>query len=94
MNLLKMAPLPILWIAAFSTLVFAGGDDEYQECPAVRGDFCVEIYQPVCARRDTGVRCIKAPCPSTEYITYGNSCKACSDQKVYGYQLGACTDSM
>jgi hypothetical protein len=51
---------------------------------------CTREYLPVCASRDTGVRCVKEPCPSSEWKTYGNACDACSDAKVIGYIKGAC----
>ena len=80
-------------IGFLSQAVFAGGmDNQYQGCPSERGGFCIELYDPVCAIRDTGVRCIKAPCPTTENVSFANSCKACSDLKVQGYQKGACPD--
>jgi hypothetical protein len=48
------------------------------------------MYEPVCATRDTGIRCITAPCPSEEKKTMGNACSACSDPKVYSYVKGEC----
>ena len=55
-----------------------------------RNQSCTKEYNPVCANVDTGIRCITAPCPSTEQKTYGNSCSACSDSNVYSYTKGAC----
>ncbi len=79
-------------IGFLSQSVFAGGlDNQYQKCPKERGGFCIELYDPVCAVKDTGIRCVKAPCPATEQLTFSNSCKACSDLKVYGYESGACS---
>ncbi len=90
-NLIYRFKIVCVFIGFLSQTVFAGGvDNQYQECPKERGGFCIELYDPVCAIRDTGVRCIKAPCPATENLTFANSCKACSDVKVHGYQLGAC----
>lgn len=63
-----------------------------QQCPEKRPQMCTKIYQPVCATRDTGVRCVKSPCPSTETKTYGNSCTACADTKVSGYIPGECPE--
>lgn len=83
----------IVFTGVASQAAFAGGmDDQYQECPKERGGFCMELYDPVCAVRDTGVRCIKAPCPAIEKVTFANSCKACSDVKVTGYNIGICRD--
>lgn len=62
------------------------------ECTEPRPEMCTQQYDPVCAQVDTGVRCIKAPCPSAVYKTMGNACSACSDVKVYGYFPGECGD--
>ena len=59
-------------------------------CTEPRPEICTFEYLPVCASRDTGVRCVKAPCPATEWKTYGNACSACADAKVSGYVKGAC----
>lgn len=70
--------------------------DNYQECPPrdERGEMCPDVYQPVCAERDTGVRCVMAPCAgATEMKNYSNACYACADLDVYGYYgEGACED--
>jgi len=65
-------------------------DPNYVECTEPRPQVCTREYRPVCARRDTGVRCFTTPCPATELKTYGNACSACGDPKVYGYVPGAC----
>ncbi len=73
-------------------------DDEellpgYVKCaPESRGvQACTMDYTPVCALVDTGVRCVRAPCPmASEYKTYGNACSACADPDVYGYAPGEC----
>lgn len=59
-------------------------------CPEERAQICTRDYRPVCATRDTGVRCITAPCPSSEQHTYANACSACADQKVIKYRPGTC----
>lgn len=51
---------------------------------------CTREYKPVCANRDTGIRCVTTPCPAAEWKTYGNACDACSDKAVTGYRPGAC----
>lgn len=61
------------------------------ECPEQRANMCTRQYLPVCATRDTGVRCVTTPCPSSEQKTYSNSCEACADVKVLGYVANACT---
>ena len=59
-------------------------------CSNPRPQVCTMIYAPVCATRDTGVRCIKAPCPSEEQVTKSSGCNACSDEKVISYVEGEC----
>lgn len=59
-------------------------------CPEPRPQVCTREYLPVCASRDTGIRCVTTPCPSAEWKTYGNACDACSDPKVLGHRAGAC----
>ncbi len=60
------------------------------ECTEPRLQMCAEIYQPVCAKRDTGVRCVTTPCASTEWVTKSNACSACADKKVYGFVNNGC----
>jgi len=64
---------------------------EFTQCPEQRPKICTREYIPVCATRDTGVRCVTTPCPSSEQKTYGNGCSACADEMVLGYKLDACT---
>jgi hypothetical protein len=59
-------------------------------CESPRKSVCTREYRPVCAEVDTGIRCIKAPCPSSEKKQYGNGCSACADEKVIGYFPAAC----
>ncbi len=61
-------------------------------CGDPRPEMCTREYRPVCALRDTGVRCVTTPCPSTEWKTYGNACDACADADVIGHLPGACED--
>jgi hypothetical protein len=60
------------------------------ECSEQRANMCTRQYLPVCATRDTGVRCVTTPCPSSEQKTYSNGCEACTDAKVLGYVANAC----
>jgi hypothetical protein len=62
-------------------------------CTDPRPQACTMDYRPVCATRDTGVRCITAPCPSTEQKTFSNACTACSDPKVIRHVPGECPAS-
>ena len=83
--------LSLLSVMCWSSFVLAGGtEDNYKKCPEKRPEICAQMYDPVCAVRDTGIRCIKAPCPSTENVTYSNGCTACSEPKVYGYRPATC----
>ncbi len=59
-------------------------------CKDPRPEICTQEYVPVCATKDTGVRCVTTPCPSTEKVTYPNACSACADKKVYSHVLGTC----
>ncbi|MBU0758168.1 MAG: hypothetical protein KKF44_08925 [Nanoarchaeota archaeon] len=52
---------------------------------------CTREYDPVCALADNGIRCIKAPCASTDAKTMSTGCTACADQ-VYGYYDNSCED--
>jgi len=61
------------------------------QCKDPRPQVCTREYKPVCATRDTGVRCVTTPCPSTELVTKSNACTACSDKKVYSHVPGACS---
>ena len=61
-------------------------------CEDPRPQMCTREYRPVCALRDTGIRCVTIPCPSTEWKTYGNACDACADVDVIGHLPGACED--
>jgi predicted methyltransferase len=62
-------------------------------CTEPRKKACTRDYRPVCGSVDTGVRCIKAPCPSTESHTFSNGCSACADGRVQSYLPGACPDT-
>lgn len=62
------------------------------KCQDPRPELCTQEYDPVCALRDTGVRCVTTPCPSAEWKTYGNACMACNDTDVMGYRPGECTE--
>ena len=64
---------------------------DYVACGSPRPEICTREYRPVCAERDTGVRCVTTPCPSSEWITIGNACSACSEPKVMGYRPGPCS---
>jgi hypothetical protein len=90
----------ILMLAACSQAPVASGppppsDPPKEEnkpvaCTDPRPQVCTMIYAPVCATRDTGVRCITAPCPSEEKVTKSSDCNACSDPKVISYVKGEC----
>jgi hypothetical protein len=60
------------------------------QCMDPRPQICTQDYRPVCAIRDTGVRCATEPCESTELRTYSNACSACSDSQVLSHVEGAC----
>jgi hypothetical protein len=51
---------------------------------------CTKELKPVCGEVDTGIRCIRAPCPSSVQKTFSNPCLACTEAKVTGYWPMAC----
>ncbi len=59
-------------------------------CKEPRSQMCTREYRPVCAEIDTGIRCYKAPCPSTKPVTKSNACVACADTNVLSFVEGAC----
>jgi hypothetical protein len=59
-------------------------------CKEPRSQMCTKEYRPVCAEVDTGIRCIKAPCPSSKPVTKSNACVACADKNVLSFVEGAC----
>ncbi len=61
-------------------------------CQNPRPEICTFEYNPVCGQRDTGIRCVTTPCPSTEWQTFGNACTACGDPAVAGYYPGECAE--
>lgn len=58
--------------------------------PDNRPEICTREYRPVCAKVDSGVRCVKEPCPSFAWKTMATGCTACSQQGVIGWVEGAC----
>jgi hypothetical protein len=71
----------------------APGRLAFTQCDAEkRPQACTREYRPVCGEVDSGVRCIKAPCPSTEQRTFGNACTACADAKTTGYWPVSCEE--
>ena len=60
------------------------------KCSVPRPQVCTREYRPVCARVDTGIRCVTTPCPSFKKKTYANACTACADDKVLDYREGPC----
>ena len=62
----------------------------YVACTKPRPEIYTQDYRPVCAQRDTGVRCVTTPCDSSEWVTRSNPCSACSDPAVHGHRQGAC----
>ena len=84
------APIAEAPAAAPATTPPAQARNEPMLCHDPRPRVCTMIYDPVCATRDTGVRCITTPCPSSELKTMSSGCSACSDAKVLSYVKGEC----
>lgn len=70
----------------------ASAEPARQACEDPRPEVCAQLYQPVCAERDTGVRCVTTPCDSTEPREYPNACEACGDARVLSYVVGPCEE--
>ncbi|HRI68836.1 MAG TPA: hypothetical protein PK156_31620 [Polyangium sp.] len=51
---------------------------------------CATISKPVCGEVDTGLRCVRAPCPSMAMQTFDNACTACMNKNVRGYYAASC----
>ena len=68
----------------------APGRMAFTPCEEPRKQACTREYRQVCAEVDNGVRCIQAPCPSTDKRNYSNPCMACADAKTVGYWPVAC----
>ena len=62
---------------AKSRVLFEGecGKKEGTPVETIEGA-CIALYDPVCAKTKSDVVCVKAPCPTHEYKTFGNSCNA------------------
>ncbi len=63
---------------------------QFTECTTPRPEVCTMQYLPVCATRNTGIRCVTTPCDSSEQLEFSNACSACADPDVIGYAAGAC----
>jgi hypothetical protein len=51
------------------------------------GEFCIEVYQPVCGWFDSEkIVCVKHPCAKT----FSNSCFACLSDEVEYWTVGVC----
>lgn len=66
------------------------GQTQFTACTAPRPQVCTMEYLPVCATRDTGIRCVTTPCDSAELVEFSNACNACGDPDVIGYAPGSC----
>jgi hypothetical protein len=66
-------------------------DQVSHQCSAFEGQLgCDTVPGSVCARVDTGVRCITTPCPSYKFQPYDNACAACANDKVQEIFSGSC----
>lgn len=79
-------------LCTFPSPAPAAGESRAEECRSIDIDRCDALYDPVCARWDTGIRCVQAPCPSSESRLYTNACLACRDERVQGFQYGECAE--
>lgn len=68
-------------------LAFTSCTDEQRKAKG-----CTKEMKPVCGEVDTGIRCIRAPCPSSAKQTFSNACLACVEPKTTGYWPMSCED--
>ena len=62
----------------------------WQRCEEPRPKRCAPGGDPVCAQRDTGIRCVTTPCDSSEERAYPSACHACRDTEVFSWSRGPC----
>ena len=53
---------------------------------------CESIVGQVCARQDTGIRCIRAPCNSNRFVEISNACSACKNPSTDMIFTGPCSE--
>jgi hypothetical protein len=70
----------------------ARAEPRIEQCLSIDLDRCDARYDPVCALRDTGIGCVRAPCPSAESRLYTNACLACRDDRVHSFRRGECAE--
>lgn len=54
----------------------------YMACTEPRPEACTMQYDPICGEMTDG-----------RSKTYANACSACSDRRVIGYTIGACSSA-
>ena len=79
-----------VYFSSYSTL--ASAESRAETCRSLNLDQCDARYSPVCAQWDTGIRCVQAPCPSSESRLYTNACLACQDDRVHDFRDGECPE--
>lgn len=90
---LSGAAFAVILLGACAEPQRAAPEGTYVQCADPRPVSCTAGYAPVCASRDTGIRCITTPCDSSEWKQYSNACLACVKPDVYGYVEGNCASS-
>ena len=79
-----------MYFSSYSPL--ASAESRAETCRSLNLDQCDARYSPVCAQWDTGIRCVQAPCPSSESRLYTNACLACRDERVQDFRDGECPE--
>ncbi len=67
-------------------------DPALRPCETPRPEVCTRELRPVCALRDTGIRCITTPCDAAEWVTRPNACEACREPATIGHWPGVCPE--
>ena len=68
-----------------------GKPESLHQCSDFSDTFsCESISGPVCARVDTGMRCIRAPCDSYAKVVMEGACQACTQDRVDLVFTGRC----
>ncbi len=66
------------------TNIVSGAASDLVLCKDPRPEICYEVFNPVCAVRNTPKHCLAEPCLPQQ--TFANDCKACAEPDVIGFR--------